>query len=328
MIKLAHELETFAPPALDVPYDKQYGALTTAAAYCGFSTIPGRINGEWQHGHIIRERNIHPEFVVGSDGLARTRSGSRFFVARRDQADYLRSEGFADVVPIGLPIIYEAKPDIERMPETLLVMPGHTLPEDRVELDEVEYTRFVASLKKHFRQVVCCVHKNCFETGRWIASMERIGIPCIRGAFLRDANSLRRMAYLFSRFDVVTSYEFGSHFAYAAYFGARVSWNGPNPVLTKDLSRLKFYKNCPELIGILDHWKENGYLEERYGFLRIDPLSCGQLQSWGREQLGEQNKKRPAELRKLFGWNLFGRISRRADAALKKRGLRIWERQK
>lgn len=324
--QVINEIERLAPYSPRMPFEKQYGAVTTAAVYCGFKAPPAPLNGEWQHGHIIPERNLHPEYVLGSDGLARGRKNWRFYVARSDQKEYLESEGFSDVTAIGLPIIYVKKPEIERVTNSLLVMPGHTLPEDKITIDESQYVEYIASLKPNFSRVICCVHKNCLDTGLWVNSMKRIGVPSIRGASLNDANSLKRMALLFSYFDVVTSYSFGSHFAYAAYFGARVSWSGPNPIKARDVSQHVLFKNAPELIDLYNKLKEDRILEDEYSLLSYPPSAAQALSQWASYQLGEEHKKTPSELKTLFGWRYFERTIRTAKKVLRNQLRKAYKR--
>ena len=78
-------------------FNEAYGDSFIAAKYCGFNKTPKPTDGEWQHGWIIPERNIHPEFVIGSDGLSITRKNKKYFVARKDQEEYLFKQGFTNV---------------------------------------------------------------------------------------------------------------------------------------------------------------------------------------------------------------------------------------
>lgn len=288
-----------------------YGDQKVAAQYCGMSTPPYGINGEWQHGWIGPERNIHAEFVLGGDGKSyERRKTGIFFVAREDQVDYLKSLGYTRVFAVGLPIVYVDRPKLDRIPGSLLVMPGHSLPETREEWDADAYTTYVRSIASKFSLVRLCVHKSCIEKGNWVAAFRDLGVQMLEGAEENDQNSLLLMAMLLSQFEYVTSNCFGSHLAYASYFGCKVSVSGPRPSRRRtDYESVPFYRNAPAVLDIVDRWNT----DDRWGiiypqFLR-DPWDAIVQQEWAEWQLGEQHKKSPRELRRLFGWDITGRIS-------------------
>ena len=65
-----------------------YGSDMVAANYCGLSSPAWSVNGEWQHGWIVKERNIHPESVVGTDGKSfGRRENGNFFCSTRRSGD-------------------------------------------------------------------------------------------------------------------------------------------------------------------------------------------------------------------------------------------------
>ena len=192
-----------------------YGDLKTSALYCGLRNTPHYIFGEWQHGWHPPEDNDHPEAVVGSAGRSRLqRTSGTFFVARDDQRDYLASHGYRHVRPIGLPIIYTEKPETERFPGSLLVMPTHSTATSREQWSGEEYANYINSIAEHFTRVTVCIHKNCLDKGNWRGSFNGPGITIVSGAHKSDQNSLKRMAMLMSQHEYVTSNSFGSHIAY------------------------------------------------------------------------------------------------------------------
>jgi predicted O-methyltransferase YrrM len=300
-------------PKLNQLYHHAYGDIWIAAKYCGFNKIPSPINGEWQHGHIIPERNIHPEFVIGSDGLSRIYKNKRYYVARQDQVEYSKSEGYADVHAVGMPIIYVKKPRVERLKRSLLVMPMHTLSDTNENINEEEYAGYIGSIAHNFSLIVCAVHKACFEKGYWIETFRKRNIEVILGAEEEDANTLEKMAYLFSMFEFVTTNEFGSQMAYAAYFGAKPSIAGPTPAWSrKDYINVTYYQNAPELLDILEEWKKNNFIKKKYPFLYVDPHHAVELKDWANFQLGESHRKSPGELKNLFGWDTLSLIKKKS----------------
>ncbi|MDD2467649.1 MAG: hypothetical protein PHI97_27015 [Desulfobulbus sp.] len=289
---------------------KAYGANKVAARYCGLNYIPFFIYGEWQHGWICPERNIHPEFVVGGNGFSREyKTKRKYFVARQDQVDYLVSQGYRYVYAIGLPIIYVQKPLVRRMPGSLLVMPAHSLPETTEDWDADEYANYIMSIANNFTEVYLCVHKYCYEKGNWIKQFADKNINVIVGADWLDQNSMWRIADLFSQFEYVTTNEFGSHVAYASYFNCKVSVAGPRSAWKKaDYEKASLYRDVPELLDILDCWRRDAVLEGAYPQFVCEPWAAVQNVDWASEQLGECNKKEPLHLKHLFGWSPITRV--------------------
>ncbi len=291
-------------PAKVVQEGHAYGNLFIAAKYCGFKIPPLPINGEWQHGAIIPERNIHPEFVIGSDGKSYSRRNlSIFYVARDDQKKYLESCGYKNVYAIGLPIIYLEKPNIEKYKNSLLIMPIHSLPETVDNFNSLAYANYIDQIAPQFNEIALCVHSSCMKKGHWMQPFIDRGISIIEGADEKDINSLDRMAHLFCRFEYVTTNGFGSHMIYAAFFGAKVSISGPAEKFDRNsYIDVPFYKNAPEILNILEHWNQEDIIKKAYPFLYVDPHDAIQHIFWASDQLGLDMKKKPEELRKLFDW--------------------------
>lgn len=287
-----------------------YGDQLVAARYCGMAAPRYAMQGEWQHGWIGPERNIHPEFVVGSDGKSHERRKSaRFFVARQDQVEYLGSLGYRHVHAIGLPIVYLAQAALERVPNSLLVMPAHSLPETREEWDADAYADYIRSIAPRFAEICLCVHKSCAEKGNWVSAFEDLAIRIVEGADERDHNSLLRMAALFSRFEFVTSNAHGSHLVYASYFGCKASVAGPRPRWKRSqFENVPFYRNAPEVLDIIEEWNRSDRWNALYPQFRREPWEATPSREWAAWQLGEQCKKPPRVLRRLFGWDLGGRV--------------------
>lgn len=293
---------------IDRDYDPKggaYGDQNVAAKYCGLPIVPFPINGEWQHGWMVPERNIHPEFVIGSDGLSfKRRRTSTFYVARQDQVDYLMTQGYKSVFAIGLPIIYIQAPPVKRIAGSLLVMPAHSLPETKEQWDEDEYARYIKNIAPYFSMVCICIHKSCLEKGNWIEAFKDMSITIVEGSEEKDQNSYLRLASLFSKFEFVTTNTFGSQVAYASYFGCKVSVAGPQIKWERrDYEDLVLYRNSPELLDILEEWQNTKVMDYACSSFCCNPWEARENIEWAAWQLGEQHKKSPAELKILFGWN-------------------------
>ncbi|MBK6397494.1 MAG: hypothetical protein IPF75_04325 [Bacteroidetes bacterium] len=289
--------------------NNEYGDTEVLAKYCGFEKVPKPVIAELQHGWMMPERNVNPEFVVGNDGLSRTRKNKQYLVTRSDQAEYLKSEGYTNVEAIGFPIIYAEKPKIKRLEKSLLVMPVHSLSDTREHWNDEEYASYIDSVSANFEKIVLCLHSSCLKKGNWINAFKKRNIEVVLGADPRDCNTFPRLAYLFNRFEFVTSNQMGSHIAYAAYFGAKPSIAGPEPRFDKtDYENTVFYRNVPEMLILLDEWYKTGYFKKLFSFLYCEPHLANQLIEWAEFQLGEKEKKSRDELRNILGWSMKDRL--------------------
>lgn len=306
-----------------------YGAIEIARRYCKASGwfIPQKM--EWQHGWLSTEYNQHPESVVGTDGNSRSRKNNwKFLVARLDQANYLRTEGYKDVQEVGLPIIYVDPPPLERIDGSLLVMPRHTAATSAVDWSTDEYANYIRSIAPRFTRVAICVHRSCYDKGRWDGMFEGTNVELVLGSDEEDQNSLLRMAMLMSQFEYLTSNALGSHIAYGSYYGCKVSVAGP---LHKfDLGELKnvtFYRNAPELIELYEEWERSDFLKQKYSRFFCVPWEAKQHIDWAAWELGADCKKNPQELRKLLGWTARGaflHFLRKVKSRILKSGISIY----
>ena len=291
-------------------YNYAYGDTLVAAKHCGFADIPFHVNGEWQHGANMPERNCDPDLVIGSDGLSFTRKRKTYFVARLDQEKYLRSCGFKSVHSIGLPIVYVPNVAWPRIPGTLLVMPTHTLPEMSATKAEDDYVSFIDEQRSHFLSTTVCLHRNCYDNSPWRAKFEAIGMTVVRGADPDDVRSYEKLSMLFSSFENMTTNGFGSHVPYAAYFGTKVSICGPSPEYEQsDFANVPFYKNNPRMFDLIQECMKQ--IRKSHQYLYRMPTEATERIHWAAEVLGADNKRTPSELRKLFGWALRSRLRRK-----------------
>jgi hypothetical protein len=296
-----------------------YGAPFIAAKYCGL-VEPRWMNGEWQHGWHPVEHNIHPELVVGNNGKSRDRRGiDHFWVARRDQAAYLRLHGYKRVEAIGLPIVYLPQPEVERETGSLLVMPVHSLSYTKHSWDFDRYADEIAQIAGRFSRVVACVHPACYQKDYWVISFRNRGIPVISGAELTDRNSLLRMAVLLSRFEFMTTNGLGSHLVYAAYYGAKPSIFGNIAShAPTDFSEDIFYRNCPEILQATLEMLGEPHLRKTYPEFFCTPWAAKTCVEWGSWQVGVQCKRSQKELRRLFRWTVMNRAASRLKGLARK----------
>src|SRR5207248_650108 len=162
----------------------------------------------------------------------------------------------------------------------------------------------IARIRQHFSEVWICIHPSCWEHGYWVNAFKERGFPLVQGALYTDRNALKRLYQLFSTFDYMTTNATGSHIAYAAYLGAKVSIYGPYAESTKFN-----HNNVPEFLPMVEQWewaRSEKTVRQYYPELFGHPREAKQRIDWGRYEVGFAHKVPPAELRKLFGWTYRG----------------------
>jgi FkbM family methyltransferase len=281
-----------------------YGADYLAAIYCKLRQPPNPPPGIWQHGWISAYRSIDPAAVVGGYGSYEgVKQSERFWVARKDQEDYLRSHGYRRVAAIGLPIVYLPPLQTARIPGSLLVMPVHSLEYTTHSWGFEAYAAETARIRERFTHVVACAHPVCWNRGYWVDAFREHGIPVIRGAQGDDRNALLRLQTLFNTFEFVTTNGYGSHLAYASLLGAKVSIYGPFAHYQRaDYANTRLYQECPHILEpMLDLTSENT-LRQHYPFFFCEPDQASLQQEWAAHEVGQDCRVTPEELRRLFEW--------------------------
>ena len=235
-----------------------YGASYLVARQLGRRKPPVSF-AAWRHGWVHVDPIIHPRLIA--KGTKKTLN----LVATESQVKILKEFGWHRAVAVGLPFIYGDFFEIDTRPNSLLVMPGHTLSYTDHRYDQKTYVEQIARLKPHFSTIVACVHSSCFSKGYWVPEFEKHGIPCIRGADTYDKNALLRLNCIFKSFGYMTTNTIGSHFAYAAYSGCKVSIYGDFFSPSKDDYRNDpFYKENPELLRFWIEKSQESVIQKQY----------------------------------------------------------------
>lgn len=264
--------------------------------------------GNWQHGWHPTEHNVHPELVVGYDGLSfNFREKNRFYVARPDQKEFLQKYGYKNVHSIGLPIAYLPKPVVSRIPNSLLVMPSHSLDSTSHSWSFEGLKNTIAEIKKKYDVVYACLHPSCIKKGYWLREFDELGISVIQGASAGDANALLRISILFSLFTNIVGNGFGSHLAYAPFFGAQPMLVGPWAAYKlKDFENDMFYKNRPDVAREVVKLSSEDSVREHHTHLFTHDTT--DLQSWATKEIGYDNLRTPSDIKRLVGWTLSDRL--------------------
>lgn len=296
----------------------RYGACWAAAEYCGVSEPVPPVPGSWSHTWVPRYIGEDKTLVEGYLHLQRfNMSLSPEFTIGKREADIMHEFGW-DAYPIGMPIIYLPEIQVPRKPGSLLVMPLHygivslmARPEDgrHFKSQNQDYVEVINRLRPHFSQIVICVHPEDVRAGLYINDFQAAGFEVIIGSEYTDVNGLKKMSTLLPRFEFMTTNGFGTHIAYAAYFGTKVSIYGQYVEINYQ-DYLKYPDNR-------SYWLDLNYqkkyldavsgptLRRHFPFLFCHPLEAKELTDWGRKQVGYDNKVTPERMRNLFHWTPF-----------------------
>jgi hypothetical protein len=286
-----------------------YGSNKIIEEYCKTRFKVDTIFGEWVHGVSFPHHYIHPRALIG--GNYQNIKNINWVVNKKCE-DFLKSNGF-QAKAIGLPIIYVNPKKYIRKPNSLLIMPSHSSyyvqQKNNQKPHQNKYILYLKKIINKYEYPLACVHNYDFQNHLWKNEFEHLGVEIISGAGTNDENALERIIALMSQFEYVTSNVMGSHIAYAAAFGAKVSINGPyHQYNIKDFLNEPIFLENPSL---LDHFeKEEEVMRKNYPFLFVEPNKSKQQIDWGREMIGFNNKVSAKELMKLFkvdSLNLFSR---------------------
>ncbi len=286
-----------------------YGAISVAAAYCGFKQVPSPLPGDWMHGWVPSYREkFHPFWILGAE----TSPEKHYWVSRKDEEDFLRRCGYKNVSTIGLPMVYlPPTAEVRRRPGSLLVMPAHSAHYTTHSWKFDEYAEAIAAIRSEFAEVLVCIAPTCWKHGYWVDAFRERGFPLVSGAAVFDRNALKRVQTLMCSFEYVTTNSFGSLLAYAAYFGAKPSVYGPYASYSvEDFKHDPVFRLYPKLLERAIQLASEEELQRNCPQFFCHPREAKANVEWGRFEVGESNKVSPRTMRSLFGWNLSARVSR------------------
>jgi hypothetical protein len=300
MQKAKTQIESILPPIRMVTMRDEadyYGASRIIAKSLGLPFKPKSFTG-WKHGWL----HAPLKYVEQLTGNSRY---TRFLVATKEHELFLRQHN-VEAKAVGMPFLYvdtiETK-SIERMPNSLLVMPPHSLPYTNHAWSEELYTDQIAALADDFDTIVACLHHSCVQKKLWIDAFEKHGIPWIIGADSTDKNALLRMHRIFLSFEYMTTNAIGSHIVYAAYCGCKVSVYGTYQEYTEeDYKHDTAYQKFPFLLKHNLASSTEKSIREAYPFLFSYPAEATPRREWAGEQMGDSNRVAAEEIAKWLGW--------------------------
>lgn len=281
-----------------------YGASNILSQYCGidFTTKPMSEIG-WLHGWMPDFwNNIHPLLLTGQSSENKDQN---IFTSKRNVQLYLKECGYKNIESTGLPIVYVKEKKIDRIKDSLLVMPIHSLSyttSNHLQFDE--YVAQIEAISKNYKQVNICIHPSCIKLGYWVTEFKAKGFHIIEGANVFDKNAFYRLQMLMSSFEYVTSNAFGSHIPYAAYFGAKPSIYGTYAEYKEeDLLKEPFFVKNPELTKKTLQLYSRDTVFKELGQFFVEPHEAKACKDWANYELGWDNKKTPKEIRELLEWS-------------------------
>lgn len=287
-----------------------YGASSVIARQLGLDRVP-QSTSSWYHGWL-HYPVIHSYIFSHNVPSSECKFSHTYLVGTKEHEETLRRDGYQNARAVGCPYIYVNPKGVMRMENSLLIMPQHTVKGRIVDrsdsqMSEEGYFDSIRDSISAFDHVAICVHSSCFERGLWVETARKLNIQIINGADTCDCNALDRMRVLFESFSHVTTNAIGSHVAYAAYTGAKVSWYGLAEKMIKDeLASDVFYQMFPEFLDYMGGLIDGDFWENEFHWLRVSPESAALNIDWGRTQLGEENRVSGLDLAALLGWSDLG----------------------
>jgi hypothetical protein len=297
-------VERLPEAVLEVPHREAdyYGASRLISRSLDLP-FPPISRSSWLHGWLGSKPweaapDLDPQGVFGPRDPHRGN-----LVLTKAQVQFMERHGWSKVSACGAPFIYAPPSGVRRECGSLLVMPPHVTACTSQDWDEQAYVDQVTSLRDKFSKVVACVSGFCIARGYWTKAFEQVGIPWISGASTQDRNALLRMRVMFDSFEFVTTPKMGSHVAYAAYCGCKVSMYGVEmPNKREHFARDPMRQRYPEGLEVSLREGARERLMERYPFLFVDPAVAVSAVEWAKEELGEENRRTPLEMAALLGW--------------------------
>lgn len=279
-----------------------YGANNVLSKYLNVKFIDKKkYNIAYTHGW-------KPDYFLNSDpriiySHSFLKKNHLIFVARESIKKYLISQGYTNVHSIGMPVVYLPEKKYRRIPNSLLIMPSHSL--DYTKHNHWKFKEYVEEIKKikhHFKEVFICIHPSCIKKNYWVNEFKEAGFNnIITGIDIRDINALFRLKKMMESFEFVTTNGFGSHLAYAAFFGAKISIYGSyNEYKKEDFADDPYFINNPEILEkSLELYSEN-IVKYNYSELFKEPHMATTNTEWGKYEVGFYDKRNKKNLINLF----------------------------
>ena len=288
-----------------------YGAAHLITEACGIGDPPKISKVTWHHGTSLTPLwgLAEPDPPIPQEELdyvfhAAPRDACRLVVQKKEEI-FLASQGVQRAIAVGAPYVYVPPQGRERIAGTLVAMPSHSFGGDSIPRDESikAYAAHLNTLRQTFRFICVCLYGDDFESPTR-ALYEQAGFAVIRGAAIKDMNSLVRMRAMFETFECMTSNDIGSHVIYASATGCKVFIGGPSLWVDKESiwARHPFYIGRPNVMKNVLRWIDPNNARRRWPWLYGPPEQAEARAAWAHEYLGTENRRTPVEMANLLGW--------------------------
>lgn len=279
-----------------------YGISRIIANELGYKRTP-RSFAQWLHGWIFTDPITDPRELTFWGQY-----NERILVTTEFQVEQLRTFGYKQVYAVGLPFIYAPSTEnisVERQPNSLLVMPSHSSAYTDHTNNQEEYVQNILDFHSNFEHIVFCLHGSCIEKGYWISVLEHYNIPWVMGSSTNDRNALIRISQILQRFEVMTSNVLGSHIAYAAVSGCRVSITGQyaSPH-AEEYRNDPWYQKYPQLLEKHIALFQEAEIKKRFPQFFKLPHEAITHPEWGGQMVGKCYQRSAVDISKLLGWSM------------------------
>lgn len=305
--EIVEELPSFKYTSLANSEIDYYGASYNIARSLGLKGIP-YTRASWSHGWF-RYSLVAPELLIhqGCVACCEVKEVPNL-VATSHLENFLKANDYPQAKAVGDPFIYTQAPAVERIPDSLLIIPEHSVKENNVNYKGSKALSTPCSaneLRERFSTVAACIGGFCVQKNNYLDIYENAAIPWVTGACLHDAFALQRMRNLFCQFEYVATNAIGSHIPYAGFSGCKVSYYGKGHNRPReDYLSTPIYEKYPHLIDIVDEEQKIEVLWERYPFIFSDIENSNLIKEWSNEVLGSKNKIPEQQLAELIGWKI------------------------
>ena len=280
-----------------------YGASYTIARNLSLGDVP-YTRASWYHGWSVHEAQFS-ELILDDDTIACAKAKEcKNLVTNKEQEKLLIQNGYQNAQAVGLPFLYTTNPLVERIPNSLLLLPEHSLKEKVNTTIKVGY-EYIKSLRSKFSIIVVCLGGFCVQNNSYTKQYEELGIPWITGAWINDTYALQRIRNLFSQFEFIATDSIGSHIPYAGYCGCKVQYYGKGIDRSEeDFLKIPLYAKYPHLIKLVRKDLSTKNIETKYPFLLKHFEELTSIDKWSRTALGINNVKPNHEIAKWIGWKI------------------------
>lgn len=280
-----------------------YGFSLLIARDLRLQSAPVSLVTTWKHGWNPDKSIDYPK-QIAHNGTAR----HHHVVHNEWQLSFLKKHGYRHVEVAGAPFIYAPIPKVTRIPNSLLVMPAHTLKHMPIADNFEAFFERVVKMKKDFPNILVCLHQESVSP-QILEVLARLNLDYVLGASGWDGHSLTRMRTIFSSFECMVTNTLGSHIPYFNYCGGRASVMGPFMKFTREmLSKHDWYRANPEIMERHLRWSDADGMKY-YPFLYVDIREQQNHWEWAAKELGHSYKRTAKECAEILRWRFVRRFN-------------------